>query len=684
MFADHTYLVAEFQSHSDPPIRWLWPRPSPVSWQGVPDIDTPTDFSLGDPSDNYESLWQQRELKAQNSLGDQWTSKQGGRAKVRAPIKKVGWPTPFRKGRSHDVQPNFFGISTQHSRWFKQLRRLQSYIRWIQSPKPDASCSYLHGIELWQSILRAPGFKPSFAAWWQSRYYRCPSDLTFVPPYPPSAPAATSIFDALLVEVRALETSLRSAGLAVAKHKREINPNTIYQDLRRPSALPVETLIASKKTQVSNIDFDDSAIELEPPCAFNPDLPIIAAGQPLQINHVEPDKIWLDHLPPNILGATVVQHQQLGKLQDVFDAFHEQWKKRWCRHDSIPNSQWADIVAFARKIMPYHPMQQLPLDTSLLKAEIHRKKKTSATGLDGASREDFVMGGPNFLQSIVHMFARATQDGQWPTQILSGAVSSLAKVPGASTVNQFRPITIFGFAYRCWASLHARALLDFADTWVHPDIFGNRKAHQAAHLWKNIVSQIEEAYATGCALSGLTADIEKAYNCLPRWPVFTSALFAGTPFSIITGWAGAVNNMCRHFKVQDSYSLGFVTSTGLAEGCALSCYGMLLVDHLFHHWIHAQQPEVRALSYVDNWDVLTWNPTYAIKQLDYVLQFSALVDLTIDRDKTFGWSTHASVRKAFRDEGVKVLPAARDLGAHIAFTFVAVLHHTRLRFVPFV
>ncbi len=79
---------------------------------------------------------------------------------------------------------------------------------------------------------------------------------------------------------------------------------------------------------------------------------------------------------------------------------------------------------------------------------------------------------------------------------------------------------------------------------------------------------------------------------------------------------------------------------------------MLLIDHLFHVWVHDQQPTIRALSYVDNWDVLTRQPDHAVRQLDLVLQFASLVDLTIDRKKTFGWSTHASIRKAFRDEGI--------------------------------
>ena len=449
--------------------------------------------------------------------------------------------------------------------------------------------------------------------------------------------------------------------------RRASHPNTIFQDVRRPAALPVDTLIESNRSKVASLDLDDQAIEIDPPVTFDCDLPISIAGYQASIHHAEPDKLWISNVPPIEPGATVVQHKCVGALPEIFAAFHEQWKLRWCKHDLIPLSQWKDIIDFARCVMPCKTPEPFVLDAAILQAEIHSKKKTAATGLDGASRADFVAGGPNFLQSVISLYDRACADGQWPSQILSGSVSSLAKTPEASTVNQYRPITIFGFAYRCWASIHAKVLLNFADQWADPGIYGNRKGYQAAHLWKELVNQIERAYSTGACLSGLTADIEKAFNCLPRWPIFCASLFAGTPFPVMQGWVGAVTCMKRHFKVQDSFSAGFDTSTGLAEGCALSCYGMLVLDHLFHSWIKVQSPSVQSFSYVDNWDLTTLCPDLAISQLQLVLDFASLVDLTIDRKKTYGWSTSSEVRGQFRRCGIPVRGAARDLGAHVAY-----------------
>ena len=272
------------------------------------------------------------------------------------------------------------------------------------------------------------------------------------------------------------------------------------------------------------------------------------------------------------------------------------------------------------------------------------------------------------LRSICSMYTRAETTGEWPAQITTGRVASLAKKEGAATTNEFRPITIFSMLYRVCSSLHARMLLHWCDQWAHPDVHGNRKAHSTTHLWRTIVTDIQVAYDQSRPLSGLTADIEKCFNCLPRWPILAIALHAGAPASVLCAWAGALASMTRRFKVRDSYSEGFLTSTGLAEGCALSCFGMLLLDDLLHRYIQMQYPAIRVLSFVDNWDFLTWDPTLAERQLDALLDFAQLTDLTVDRKKTFGWSTSSDVRAAMRARGLPVLHYARDLVAHIGFS----------------
>ena len=146
------------------------------------------------------------------------------------------------------------------------------------------------------------------------------------------------------------------------------------------------------------------------------------------------------------------------------------------------------------------------------------------------------------------------------------------------------------------------------------------------------------------------------YNtCDIYWfPVLAMALHVGTPFPC-----------CRPGpEPLPAWSAGSKWETVTA----LSCYGMLLIDDVMHRYVHAQCPAVRVLSFVDNWDFMTWDSTAALKQLDVLLQFADMTDLTVDRAKTFAWSTKAEVRANMRAAGIPVKHFAKDLGAHVAFS----------------
>ena len=52
---------------------------------------------------------------------------------------------------------------------------------------------------------------------------------------------------------------------------------------------------------------------------------------------------------------------------------------------------------------------------------------------------------------------------EWPSSLLVGLVHSLEKIPNASKISQYRPITLFSVIYRCWSSI-VRFLGMFLDT----------------------------------------------------------------------------------------------------------------------------------------------------------------------------------------------------------------------------
>lgn len=589
VFTDHSVLFATFDLTAADVTRFVWPCPKPIQWSLVQAQPAEVSFDAHlNPSDQYQQVWAQQEDCAQQELQTNWQPSMAGRAQQRAPRQVQGWQPPPKKARSSDPQPQFFGYNIQHSRWLRQLRRLDNYARWATHHwTSDALATLEHGMQLWSSVLRAPGFRPQFATWWTGRHYHGLGDVTHIPLGMPPPAVAVQIVEMFTSEVRWLERLLSSNKRTLQVHKHTVNRNLIFRDVKRPTPEPVTSLLHRATTTVVAIDTDDNAVIVDPPQEFAADAPILVGGIPTEIIHATSDKLFVADLAGINLSDKVVQTKPLGKLQDIFDAFHVQWKQRWCKHDAWPSSHWQEIVDFGLATLQRHPCPLLSITPELLRAEAAHKKPTSATGLDGVSRHDLLGVADSTLRSIVNMFDNAQATGRWPTQVVAGKVASLAKHVDAEGCNDFRPITVFSLCYRCWSSLHSRALLQWASSWCDSDVFGNRQGHQTADLWSAITAEIQVAHDQSLALTGLTADIVKAYNCLPRWPILSSALAAGSPFQVIHAWAGALSQMVRHFKVRDSYSSGFASSTGLAEGCGLSCFGMLVLDHLCHRWFAA-------------------------------------------------------------------------------------------------
>eukprot|EP00435_Cladocopium_sp_Y103_P070105 s132_g34.t1 len=669
-FADHSILVGSFARDPAPYVRYLWPCPAQVRWTSAPDLERPVDFQApSDPTAQYAALWHQREQQARSVLGPDWSPAMSGRAQQTQPFKKLGWPKPLKVSRSHEIQPQFFGFSALHAKRFKQLRRLQNYCRWVENVG-TAGCSAdgVHGIELWKSILRGSGFSPSFSAWWLQREVIRPADPAVIPYLRPSPAVARQIFDTMVAEVRLLEQRLLATKRAYRQFQHTVDRNLIFREVAREPPAPVETLLHRSEAVVESLDLGESAVVLDRPVDLLPDEPVWIAGAPVAVVHADHDKVWLESVDGLAVKDQLVQTRQLGDLDAIFQAFHDQWKVRWCKHDDIPNSQWHDIVMFAQRVMRPRSVPPMHLDGSVVLAEAKRKKKWAATGLDGVSRSDVLALGPHALTSVINLYERAETDGEWPRQLVAGKVHSLAKVVGASLPNQFRPITVFSMIYRVWSSLQSRYLIRQAAEWIHEGAYGNRQHVQAAHLWTQVADAIQTSYATGVPLAGLAADIEKCFNTIPRWPILVASILAGTPFGVNVAWAGALSQMIRHFKVRDSYSPGFPTSTGLAEGCGLSVYGMCLLDHLFHTWISCQTPAIRTLSFVDDWQLITSDMNWACRQLDLVLEFAEMLDLSVDRRKTVAWSTDAPTRSHLRATGIRVVHHARELGSHMAIS----------------
>ena len=161
------------------------------------------------------------------------------------------------------------------------------------------------------------------------------------------------------------------------------------------------------------------------------------------------------------------------------------------------------------------------------------------------------------------------------------------------------------------------------------------------------------------------ADLQKAFHCIPRLVVFEVLAWLGVPLPTLLAWAGAVSNMGRRFQVRGCYSQPVFSSTGFAEGDALSCVSTIAVDLLFHAWHKHFFPLCSPLSFVDDWQLLSCCAQDVPALLVCLQTFVREIDMDLDMAKTFGWSVCAEALAMLKACGINVELSCRNLGAHV-------------------
>ena len=353
-WTDHSSVVATFCGGSSDLCRFPWPIASAIPWDrlGARADGHVIDFGPSpDLNVTYRQLWQDVEqcaVDCADAIGCPLTTQQLGRGSRFQPECVRASAPPVSAGRKGDCQPLYFGSNWQHAHMFRQVRRLQSYVRLIGSANWKTSHREHHA-SLWRAILRAPGFVPSFSEWWQQNT-DCWSSCPEIPVDPPGLVIATTIFEATRCCVHRFEKALVKHRAYENRIKKGYDMQQVYASVRRDPPAPVEVLLHSVHGVVAEVVSDEVAVELRSHTAWDEEVPFIHQGRRLSPVFVTSDKLRLESVEGISPGDCIVQHSGKGRLVDIFQAFIEQWSKRWSRHDSVPASQWTSILDFARLI----------------------------------------------------------------------------------------------------------------------------------------------------------------------------------------------------------------------------------------------------------------------------------------------------------------------------------------------
>ena len=671
VFPDHAQVTADFAVGDMQIPRLIWRQPRPPDGQRSTDqlpALISSDVDRRRPvNERYTSIFRSFEGRLSAARveagGQPLTAAQRGRATtldVRPSRAKLLPPT---KGREGEFVPHLPAPSTLHIQRYKQLRRLQALEQGLRR-QSAALGNPQQRAELWRAIRHAPGFVPDFPTWAASTLPCC-QEIPCFPLDPPPHAFAVACFEAFRNCVRSLEQQVSRQAAQTAKASRAKNPALIFKDLAKEWASPVETLVERQQAKVVEVREEEDLLVLDRPMQWWNGPPLMAPRGVLHETCTSEDAVWCR--PEGIeVGHVIIQERQLGKLTEVFQAFSREWNARWVKLDHLRPGRWNQIVDSFQgsgRVMTLDPITE-----SQWRAVVRSKPSRCGQGPDGIDRIDLLNLPSDLVAELLAIYRHSELTGEWPEQALVGLISALAKIEGAELAKHFRPITVFSLVYRVYSSLRSRQALAFIAEEAPVTMAGGMPGKSSVSVWWHIQLSIEKAYADGRPLLGACYDLSKAFNTLPRIPVYALAIKAGVHEDLVRSWSGAVSAVQRRFRARGSVGPPLLACCGFAEGCGLSVLAMALVDLALHQTVANASCGATIHSFVDDWQTLAVDaPSLALA--DRAVQtFAQEWDMELDPAKAIAWATTPHHRAALRSGGERVVLDARNLGGHCSYS----------------
>ena len=667
-WADHAAVSATFSHDHMVNTVHAWPCPQqfpwPLDWTCQMDVD----FD-GDLTHAYAAFWSQVEGQAKcwaMQQGVHVMKKQCGRAGTLAPQSSRLYLCPVKKARQGDVQPTYMGVSLQHARYFRQLRRLQSLVR-ILGKEVSTWNGQINRDETWRSIRTAVGFPGGFGLWWISQGLTPILDSP-LPLCCPGLDFVRALFHGFQQYVQQYEASLVKQRYQHAKHRRAANLAHVFQDCRDEPLPQADTLLDRVSVGVEELRSEDNSVVLERSVSLLSDLPVVLDGHAVSVVAHAEDQVWLEHLPDIQPGCVLTQERAVSNDTAILERFAEVWKGRWTKHTHVVPGQWDQICGFLERTAKPLEWCYEPWTLDRLDRAIRHKKPRAAKGPDGVAQPDLAALPAAARRTMLRFYEAVEAGAPWPAQLAAGFVSCLAKHAGAQQVDEFRPVVVYSLPYRVWSSVRAREALRSVLHVLPTSIQGGVPARQAKSIWFELAFALERSYVDGVGLHGLLMDIQKCFNNIPRLPLWCALVHLGFPTGTLQAWASFVAGQTRRFRVRHSVGEALSSNCGLPEGCALSVFGMAMVDWMLDWWLQGIEVSVDLRTFVDDWGVLFRDAGALDRVWTSLEQFTAHMDVAIDMGKTRLWSTEAEARREFRTGDIRVTLAARNLGAHQNFS----------------
>ena len=603
------------------------------------------------------------------------------------PQKAQAWPSvlPTTWHGQYDSYQNTVSHGLRAK--IKQLRRIQSLVyrlRKLALAPMAATPSRMHDLRLeWQAILKAPGFNPTFAQWIVAT-----PELQYVPCEVPTLDYMLLLEQFLKLEVEAQDAQEAKLFRKSLKYQKWFDKKHghLKQAFRqvRDSGLPPVTYYVTR-THQADVAVRQTLHGLWTLQAEQP-LPL-AIGQRCKFatHDVEICDVALGHvtvMPIDDPEVTVLQgaltwedtelrpHSIASELETFWNGF---WKRDSESELNDPE-QWQAFAALLKKLppLPACVVDDLNLD-DWVRAIKHTKSASSA-GICGWAPDDLKCLPDCCVQDLA-VICHRYRTTHFPVWMLQARTVPFRKHAEQATPAMTRPITIMSLLYRIWGRVLTQQVAKHWSVHMSEAVIGFLPGRSAARAAWDLQWRLEQiAHIPNVpGLGGLTLDLIKAFNTLPRLPCRMAMIHAGISPDLALHWQCNMSQVQRHWQIQGSVIPSTYSSTGAPEGDSWSVLAMLAVGHCWaQHLSDLVQPSV----YADNLGWSSHCPPMHAPAHDRSLHFMSVLKLQVDWSKTFMWGSHAPHRQAWQHLGstpashlavVPILSSAADLGYQMHF-----------------
>ena len=667
------------------------------------DSDTPdtlmTQWSIQVEIAVDRTIREQHQLQPERYPVDRLSRSYKGRAVPRKLIQTPLAQTIKTAWNGH-YNPPTDGMNIGFRQRTKQLRRIQSLHQMVMKYHPYhiASTHIVQMQQEWFAILASTGFPRGFKSWIE--------DFPELEPISDDIPMPDELHNIIQLLRYQLDSEASQINHKNRRHAKYIHQQDLkqyhmqaaFRSIREPSPGLIRQVNAERSYKADKCQSDGSGL-------ITLTLPEEATFDTRQNLQVDGNlATFIDWNPPELdvmlhnaeaeLGPQP-QVRQVNPTVDPTDIAQElaqYWEQFWNASEPFSNQNDMNWSSFQNFLKEVPVMQLCEIDMTSLalwKEAITSIRSKTATGVCGWNADELKTLPDCILCDLIKVFQCYTKKG-FPAWFMQARVIPLAKKPHACEPKHSRPITILSLLYRVWSRVVTRQILrQWTDTFPQ-SITGFLPGRSPTKMLYELQFRLEALAHKQSAqqYGGVTLDLVKAFNLLPRIPCYRALIHFGLPREIVDQWFYSIQKMQRLWQIEMQLFPSRLPWVGFPEGDTWSIVCMLAICRVWDH--HLTTHQVANNTFADNWSWFTEDPTRHVKATTITVDLIASLNMQIDWDKTWCWATSEDHKKALQQVRDELLPAdtkftrincAKELGLimHYKCTPFREPHKTRHR-----